>query len=648
LIVALLAHPAYADDPPSPQNRDDLSTLSLEDLLEMKVYAASRFVQDMSHAPASVSIVGADEIRRHGYRTIADILRTVRGFYISYDRNYRYVGVRGFARPGDFNSRVLLLVNGHRLNDIVFEQALIGTESPIDVALIDRVEIVRGPSSSLYGTSAFLAVVNVVTRNGQSMRGGEVEGVFGSQQARGGRVTAGGVTAAGLDGLFSASGFASDGQARLYFPSYDMPGQGDGIASGVDGDRGGTVFGSLARGSISVQGGYSSRTKVIPTGAYSTIFNDDRTRTTDARAFIDADYTRPLRPRTTLQASLSFDSYRYRGSYAYDEGLLRDTATGDWINAEAMVEQEYRAHGLTAGGHVRANFRQDQTAEDHTGLFLDDHRDEEIAALFLQDEWHLGRRVVLNAGVRWDHYFDTFDSALSPRLALILFPRQRTTIKALYGRAFRAPNPYELYYDQNPLSATLHPEQITTYEMVWEERVAAAMQLTASAFDYRARDLISQVPGETAIDIYYRNIDTAHARGLELELQTELPWQLRARLSQVVQSVTDANTRQRLSNSPATLSSAVIEAPIGRTGTVVGFNSTMVGRRATIGGGRVARAWVWDVTLSRLARTRGVSLTLSVNNLFDASYADPGSVEHLEQSIPQDGRTASLRASWKF
>jgi iron complex outermembrane receptor protein len=622
--------------------------LSLEDLLEMKVYAASRFVQDMSHAPASVSIVGADEIRRHGYRTIADMLRAVRGFYITYDRNYRYVGIRGFARPGDFNSRVLLLVNGHRLNDTIFEQALIGTESPIDVALIDRLEIVRGPSSSLYGTSAFLAVVNIVTRQGQSLRGGEVEGLFGSQQLHGGRATVGGVSAAGLDGLVSASGFTTDGQARLYFPSYDVPGGGDGIASGVDGDRAGTVFGSVARGAFSVQGGFSSRTKTIPTGAYSTIFNDNRTRTTDGRAFLDVDYARTLRPRTTLQASLSLDSYRYRGSYAYAKGMLRDTATSDWITAEAFIEQEYRQHGLTAGGEFRANVRQNQTAENHTGKFLDDHRDEEIAALFIQDEWHLGRRVLLNAGVRWDHYFDTFDSALSPRLGLILFPRQRTTVKALYGRAFRAPNPYELYYDQNPLSATLKPEQITTYEVVWEERVAPAAQLTASAFEYRARDLISQVPGETEIDVHYRNIDTAKARGLELELQTELPWQLRARLSQVVQAVTDANTGRRLSNSPAALSSAVVEAPLPRTSTVVGLNATMVGRRHTVGGSGVPGALVWDVTLSRLARTRGVSLAFSISNLFDASYADPGSIEHFEQSIPQDGRAASLRASWRF
>jgi iron complex outermembrane receptor protein len=256
--------------------------------------------------------------------------------------------------------------------------------------------------------------------------------------------------------------------------------------------------------------------------------------------------------------------------------------------------------------------------------------------------------VLLNSGLRWDHYFDIFDSSLSPRVGLILLPRDRTAVKALYGRAFRAPNPYELYYDQHPLSATLKPEQITTYELVWEERLAAATQLTASAFEYRARDLISQIPGESGVEVYYVNIDTANAHGVEIELETELRWQWRTRLSQVLQSVTDARTGRRLSNSPAALSTILLEAPLGHSRTVAAVNATLVGQRQTIGGQHVARAVVWDLTLSRLAARRGVGVTVSVSNLFDASYADPGSIEHLEQNIPQNGRTASVRASWKF
>ncbi|MBI4738504.1 TonB-dependent receptor, partial [Candidatus Woesearchaeota archaeon] len=85
----------------------ELTELSIEELLNVEVYSASKFVQKTTEAPASVSIVTAAEIKSYDYRTLADILRSLRGFYITYDRNYHHAGVRGFNRPGDYNTRIL-------------------------------------------------------------------------------------------------------------------------------------------------------------------------------------------------------------------------------------------------------------------------------------------------------------------------------------------------------------------------------------------------------------------------------------------------------------------------------------------------------------------------------------------------------------
>jgi len=129
----------------------DVMDLGLEDLVKVEidsVFGASGYKQKVTDVPASITIVTAEEIRRYGYRTLADILRSVPGFYVTGDRNYSYLGERGFGRPGDYNSRVLLLVDGHRTNDNLFDQALIGTEFPVDVDLIERVEVIRGPNSS--------------------------------------------------------------------------------------------------------------------------------------------------------------------------------------------------------------------------------------------------------------------------------------------------------------------------------------------------------------------------------------------------------------------------------------------------------------------------------------------------------------------
>src|SRR6185436_13609357 len=125
------------------------------------VYGASKYEQKISQALSSVTIVTSDEIKKQGYRTLAEILRSVRGLFITDDRAYSYLGIRGFGRPSDYNSRVLVLVDGHRMNDNIYDSVLIGTEGVVDVDLINRVEVIRGPSSSIYGDNAFFGVVNI-------------------------------------------------------------------------------------------------------------------------------------------------------------------------------------------------------------------------------------------------------------------------------------------------------------------------------------------------------------------------------------------------------------------------------------------------------------------------------------------------------
>jgi iron complex outermembrane receptor protein len=229
-IIALSMHPGYAFAAPLPAG--DLESMGLEDLMNIPVYAASRREQKSTEAPASVTIVTSEQIRRYGWRTMTDILGGVRGFYVSKDRNYDAVGVRGFLRPGDFNLRILQLVDGHRMNDPIYGQSSYGREFPVDVDLIDRVEIVRGPTSSLYGSNAFFAVVNVITRRGRSLKGVELSGEAARYDAYKGRVT----------------------------------------------------FGSASLGDFDVRGAYSQRMKEVPTASYGTVFNDPRFKTWDDRA----------------------------------------------------------------------------------------------------------------------------------------------------------------------------------------------------------------------------------------------------------------------------------------------------------------------------------------------------------------------------
>ena len=195
LLIALAQSGLAEETNAIPQKPPENSELRLEDLTKLEiptVEGASKYSQKTTEAPASVSIITSDDVKKYGYRTLAEILQSVRGLQVSYNRNYSFLGIRGFNR-GDYNSRVLVLVNGHRINNSLSDGAFIGTEFILDVDLIDRVEVIRGPGASLYGNNAFFGVVNVITRKGRDLSGygAELSGEVGSFDTYKGRATFG-------------------------------------------------------------------------------------------------------------------------------------------------------------------------------------------------------------------------------------------------------------------------------------------------------------------------------------------------------------------------------------------------------------------------------------------------------------------------
>src|SRR3984885_1534496 len=236
ILVLLCLLPLLAPSQALAQKKDEtpnLLDMSLEDLMSIEidsVSGVSGYSQRVTEAPASVTIITSEEIQKYGYRTLADILRNVRGFYVTYDRNYSYLGVRGFGIPGEYNNSIALLIDGHRLNDDIFDGALIGTEFPIDVDLIDRVEVIRGPNSSLYVASAFLGVINIITKRGRDLPKLSATGAAAGYGAYQGRVSYGDTFKNGLEFLLSGSFYDSHGQDQLFFPEFNSPATNNGIA----------------------------------------------------------------------------------------------------------------------------------------------------------------------------------------------------------------------------------------------------------------------------------------------------------------------------------------------------------------------------------------------------------------------------------
>jgi len=309
---------------------------SLDSLLAVPVSTAAKYRQTVAEAPASISVITATDIERFHYRTLADVLNRVRGISVTNDRNYTYAGVRGFGRPSDNNDRILLLVDGHTFNENVYGSGLIGSEFGFSLDAVERIEIVRGPGSALYGTGAMFGVVNVIMKDYQSMDGLRAAGSLGSYGHRNASLAYGTEIAHG-GGIFVSANVGRQDGTEIYFPEYDAAEMNNGVASGVDWD---TYYGITAKVTLPhlvLQSGFTAREKGIPTASFLTNFNDPRAQTKDIRQFADLLYARPVRDALQISVRLYGDRYYYSGAYPYDI-LSTDESTGLWWGSEARVQ----------------------------------------------------------------------------------------------------------------------------------------------------------------------------------------------------------------------------------------------------------------------------------------------------------------------
>jgi outer membrane cobalamin receptor len=636
----------------TPASRD-LADASLEDLMNMKVYSASRYKQSLAEAPASVTIVTRDEIQRYGYRTLAEMLRSVPGFYIPYDRLYDYVGIRGFANPGDYNTRVLLMVDGHRLNDSIFEQAMIGTEFPVDVDMIERVEVIRGPASSIYGTNAIFGVINVITRKAGELRGVEVSADAASFNTYRGRVSYGG-RIRGIDTVLSATFLDSKGHNRLFFPEFDDPQDNYGIASHGDADHYTDVMAKLSARGFRFQGVYGSREKHDPTGSWDDVFNDPRNRLIDTHGYLDLRYERS-QGSWQWMARTYYDRYGEDGFYVtaapgsasiVNQDFVRGEQWGAELQASKFI---HNRHKLTGGIEYRDQFREEMVNYDiaPSQLYLNVNLPYYVAAAYLQGEFKITDKFSLTAGVRED-YVQHVGTSTNPRIVLTYKPWTKTALKLMYGTAFRSPNVYEQYYSAPGVDNTkikLRPEKIRALEGAWQQQLSAGATLSASVFHNRMSDFI-EFTADGAGDSSFRNISDATATGGELELRGHWSNGISGHASYSYQYAQGGVTGQWLVGSPKHLAKLNFSIPFYQQKLFAGLEALYTSKRLTLANNFASGHTVVNVTLLSRKLTRHLDFSASVYNLFNQTYYDPGAQQHRQDVLAQDGRSFRVKLVW--
>ena len=638
--------------------KDDLAFLAEEGQV---VQSAAKYPQLIKDTPALVTVITRDEMRLYGWRTLADLFKSVRGFYVTDDKDYNYLGVDGFLRPGDYNSRILAMINGHTINDDVYQQFMLGRDSGIDLDIVDRVEIVRGPASSLYGTDAVFAVVNIITKDGKDIDGLRTSleaGTFNSDKAV---LSYGKAFSSGLDVLLDASYYGSSGQT-LYFSEFDNgnPANHAGITNN-DGEHAYNLFGRARFQDFTLQIGGNDRLKRLPTAAYGAIFNNGSEKTYDGHYLADLKYDHTFQESYGLMIRLYDDWYRYRGYYPVDyppPTINKDLSVGQYYGEEIQFRWDFQQWNKLIFGSEYQRHRVLLKNYDMDPYFsyLDVTKHFSLLSFYVEDDIKPFPNLSLSLGARRDQYFSydpSFSEKITPRLGLVYTPIPGTALKFLYGQAFRAPNSFELFYCGTNIAcgAQPKPETMTMYQAAWEQSIGAHLSSSLSGFTYVYKDLIDPVLIPGTGKTIFENLSHVRGKGVEAEFKGQWPGGWEGYANGTYQSTWNDVTQSPLSNSPHVLAKAGGIVPIEQDEAFFSFEEQYVGKRdEVVPPGTTAEYYVTNLTFTFLNLVNRLEIQASVLNLFNEKYYDPSSFDQYPPilQIPQPGRNFYLKASYRF
>lgn len=630
-----------------------LEELSLEDLLNISITGASKYEQKQQQVAAAISIITRNDFRTYGWRTLNEALASLPGIHTTYDNQYNYLGTRGFGLPGDFNTRVLITINGNRINDATFDVGPTGRDFPLDIDLIERIEFIPGPGGAVYGQNAMLGVVNVITRNGSDVKGAELSASYQTADVMSQeRITLGKKFANGLDALVSISGL----QARGVNHFLDFGDAGTaGLAHHMDEQNIKQLFVRATHGPLAFDFIYGDRRKDDPTGSFRSdpLVNGAFTR--DRYLNTQLQYNDSFANNTlNVMGRLFLGQYRFNNELFFDGQQIASTGPSNWHGAELrLLSTKLTNHTLMFGVEYQNNTSIRQTFQDPVSTLVSEAVNTSILRIgvYAQDEWRITDTLSATAGLRYD-YNHWIGSRLSPRGALIWRATPQATFKALYGRAHRSPNSYERDFGDDVTQVTnpgLRSESIDTVELIADYRPLDNTNLRATAYAWDMHRLITLgVDDNTDLLQFQQTTGKVKARGVELSSDTTWSWGARLRANFGIQHAKQQGSR--LPNSPVYLGKLNLSIPVPlMTGLRAGYELQYFGKRETRDGSNTSSYLLSNLNLVTDVRwVKGLEASLSVYNLFNKHYEHPAADINWQNSFAQPGRTIRLKVNYRF
>jgi iron complex outermembrane receptor protein len=519
----------------APEAKSAFDELSLSQLLEVSVVSSKRS-ESIADAPSSITVFTKEKIAILGLKTLNDVLQLVPGFDVRRSKQQlQLITVRGVT--SDLNERLLIMIDGVRLGSLN-DGGTGKTVRAISLMDVERIEIIRGPGSALYGANAFVAVVSVITKKGSETGGVHVTGEAGSNAA--GAVD---VTAGEKFGDFNVNGHF--GYAENRGENFFIEQDGAGVSGNIR-DPYKEVVGNLKLGykdmlQLSVSGAHQVSPQFITVGDVL----DPRSTDKATWSIASLDYYQTFSKALKWQTQLNF-AYMDWGPIVgllwpagvkplFPDGMYAHPHSRDFRYGldTYLSYQPIRDLNLIAGGAAeyvttndddRVSNGPDPTGVPATKFY--DNPDRYVLAAYAQADYRFFTGLKLTAGVRYDHYND-FGGTTNPRVALVYNYQDKAWVKGLFATAFRAPTYRELW-SSNPAivgNANTKPETIMTEELVFG--IAPWRQLTAgvSLFYSNVNDMIfvSQIaPGV----LQYNNIGSLVTQGVETEIRLQILPQL--------------------------------------------------------------------------------------------------------------------------
>lgn len=609
-----------------------------------EVVAASRVAETSADAPASVSLITQQEIEVFGYQSVYEALEGQRGIIPTDDMSYQTAGMRGFARPGDYGNRMLMTTDGHTMNDNMVGAGAMGADYSSDLIAVDRIELVRGPGSALYGSNALFGVVNMVNRRGPTGGSARVTGAAGGtlrgslsygheKDDRGYRLSAGGLYRQGRD---------------VYFESYDGVDGSDGWSRGSDGGYGATAQGVGWLGDLTLQGFFNTRKQAIGTGAYETVLGDNQSYGIDTRAFFEARFDPRFGDKAQLFVRAYADAYFYRGQFSYeDDYLLNDQFDGVWMGFEARgVFTPLPWMDITVGSEAKfsalSHLYSDDTDE---GAFLDERPGQQAYSGYAVLEVRPATWFHATFGGRYDWFTINDLGAFSPRGALVFQPTDKDILKVIAGTAFRAPSLYELYYNDGGVSQVrpeaLDPERILTTEIEYTHAFTDVFSVVGSVYYNQLTSLIDTESVSEGVFRYANTGDILRTFGLDYELRRTWRegWMISAQHTFQQTASPGPFTGDRPTNSPAHLVAFKAAFPIEVVEANLATRILYGSPRLTHLGDKTSPYVVWDLTWTGEVPKLPLSYGVGVRNLLDWKVEHPVGLDLSQGAVPRPGRS---------